>query len=322
VRAVLASGPGRFDPVEIAEPATPAGGRLLEVEAAGVCAADRMLWHGTGPWSVRWPLVPGHEILGRDLATGERLTVEVKVPCGQCRYCDTGRTNLCPHGRHIGSELPGGFAQRIALPPGALVHRVPEHLPLTAAVLAEPMACAVHAVRRAGIRAGDTVGVIGLGSVGALTVHAALRRGAGRVVAVVRTAHKAAVARLLGAEPVLVSGSGPVPDALDGGLDAVLECSGDPVAAQWALRLAVPGGRVCLYGVYQQWATVDLNQVAEFKELTLTGGHLAPGCFPEAIDLLDSVPAATVVTAVRPLDELGLALEPAQGPRIKEVVVP
>ncbi|SCL15017.1 Threonine dehydrogenase [Micromonospora nigra] len=327
MRAVLARGPGRFELVDLAAPVPPPGGRILQVEATGVCAADRMLWNGTGPWQVCWPFVPGHEILGRDILTGERLTVEVKIPCGRCRFCTAGRTNLCPHGTHLGSGLPGGFAERIALPASAVTHPVPEELPRDAAVLAEPMACAVHAVRRAAVAAGDTVAVIGLGAVGALAVIAARARSAGRVVAVVRSDAKAEVARALGAEPVPVrpvEGGSPRSgvDDLDGRMDVVIECSGDPDAAALALRLAAPGGRVCLYGVYPRPAALDLNQIAEFKELTVTGGHLAPGCFPEAIALLPHVPADLLVTGVWGLTELPRALGPAQGPRIKEVVVP
>ncbi|MGA8113815.1 MAG: alcohol dehydrogenase catalytic domain-containing protein, partial [Actinocatenispora sp.] len=168
MKAIVAHGPRRFDLAEVTRPEPLGdGGRVLAVEAAGVCAADRMLWRGTGPWQVRWPFTPGHEVLGRDVETGERFTVEVSIPCGRCPRCRAGRTNLCPHGRHVGSDVPGGFAEYVALPPDALVHRVPDDVPLAQAVLAEPLACAVHAVRRAGVSAGDTVAVIGLGAVGA-----------------------------------------------------------------------------------------------------------------------------------------------------------
>jgi threonine dehydrogenase-like Zn-dependent dehydrogenase len=295
VRAVTAHGPYAFECAGTPAPDVSPGSRLVRVEATGVCAADRMLWHGTGPWQVRWPFVPGHEILGRDAGTGERLTVEVKVPCGQCRYCRAGRGNLCPRGRHIGSSLPGGFAELLVLPPEALVHPVPDELPRAAAVLAEPMACALHAVTRAAVKAGDTVAVIGLGAVGALAVVCARARLASRVLAVVRTSEKAELAKRIGAEPVAAGGAAargvPAVEDAEGLADAVIECSGDPAAAATALALAAPGGRVCLYSVYPGPATVDLNQVSEFKELTVAGGHLAPGCFPEAIRLLAGVPA-------------------------------
>jgi erythritol/L-threitol dehydrogenase len=341
VRAVTAHGPHAFECADIPAPAVPPGSRLVRVEATGVCAADRMLWHGTGPWQVRWPFVPGHEILGRDAGTGERLTVEVKVPCGQCRYCRAGRANLCPRGRHLGSSLPGGFAELLALPPDALVHPVPVELPRAAAVLAEPMACALHAVTRAGVKEGDTVTVIGLGAVGALAVVCARARLASRVLAVVRTREKAELAERIGAEPVAaanaeravagcaepVAAGGPAASGLptvadaEGLADAVIECSGDPAAAGAAFTLAAPGGRVCLYSVYTGPATVDLNQVSEFKELTVTGGHLAPGCFAEAIGLLARVPAE-LYAAEADLADFKRVLDRPDPARVKVALVP
>ncbi len=317
MRALVAHGPGDFRLSELAEPVVPEGGRLVQVEAAGVCAADRMLWRGDGPWELCWPFVPGHELLGHDVLTGERLTVEVKIPCGGCRWCAHGRTNLCPHGSHVGSGIPGAFAERLALPSAALVHPIPEVLPLAAAVLAEPAACALHAVRRAGVQQGDTVAVIGIGAVGALAVHAARAEGASAVVAITRTPEKAALCLDLGADEALDITTGARDLA-----DVVLECSGDPTAAARALDLAAPGGTVGLYGVYRTPGALDLNQIAEHKELTIAGGHLAPGCFPDAIQLLTGVRADLIVTAVRPLDQARVALEPSSHPRLKEVLVP
>jgi 2-desacetyl-2-hydroxyethyl bacteriochlorophyllide A dehydrogenase len=317
MRALVAHGPGDFRLSEVPEPAVPEGGRLVEVEAAGVCAADRMLWRGDGPWALRWPFVPGHELLGRDAATGQRLTVEVKIPCRGCRWCASGRMNLCPNGTHVGSGIPGAFAERLMLPELAMVHPVPDALPLEAAVLAEPAACALHAVRRAGVRHGDTVAVIGIGGVGALALYTARAEGAGTVIAVTRTPEKAARALELGADEALDVTTGERDLA-----DVVVECSGDPEAAARALDLAAPGGRVGLYGVYRTRAALDLNQIAELKELTVTGGHLAPGCFPDAIRLLAGVRADLIVTRVRTLNEAVTALEPSPHPRLKEVLVP
>lgn len=310
MRAVVARGPGEFAVQDVPEPAVPPGGRLVHVEAAGVCAADRKLHTGDHPWGeLGWPFTPGHELLGHDDATGERITCEVKVPCDACRYCRGGRENLCPNGSHLGSGFAGAFAERLALPPRARVHRIPDQLPTSAAVLAEPMACAVHAVRRAGVRAGDTVTVIGLGAIGALAVHVARATGAD-VAAVVRDGAKAALARRLGADPHPAQAR------------VVVECSGSAAGAAHALELAEPGGTVCLFGVYPTTVALDVNRIAEFGELTVVGGHLAPGAFPAAIELLGDVDHDAVVTATRTLEQFEAALRPATAPRVKEVLVP
>ncbi len=311
MRAVVAHGPGAFAVEDVDEPVVAPGGKLVHVEAAGVCAADRKLHSGDHPWSeLDWPLIPGHELLGHDDATGERVTCEVKVACNACRYCRDGRDNLCPHGTHLGSSFPGAFAERLALPPGARVHRVPDGLPREAAVLAEPMACAVHAVRRAGVGRGDHVVIVGLGSIGTLAVHAAKAAGAGSVSVALRDTAKAPLARRLGADT----------DAAPARV--VIECSGSADGAARALELAEPGATVCLFGVYPQRVALDVNRISEFGELTVVGGHLAPGAFPAAIELLSTVDHEAVVTATRPLADVEIAVAPAVAPRCKEVLIP
>ena len=319
MRAIVAHGPGDF---RLEDAAEPDGGLVVEVEAAGVCAADRMLFSGRHPWGeLSWPFTPGHELLGRVVRTdgrlpvGARVTAEVKLPCGTCAACRRAEGHLCPHGRHLGSGIPGAFAERLSLPPEAVVHVVPEELSTRQAVLAEPMACALHAVRRAGVREGDRVAVAGLGGLGALAVHAARAGGAGSVTAVVRSPEKASLARALGYDDA-------VEQPEDAAFDTVLDLSGSVDAVAVLLRAVRPGGRAGVYGVYDRPLPLDLNALAEFGELTVSGGHLAPGCFPAAIDLLAGVDGDLVVTGEHPLDRLTDALVPSDRPRLKEVVRP
>jgi L-iditol 2-dehydrogenase len=319
MRAVLARGPGQFSVIDADEPAD---ALVVEVEAAGVCAADRMLWTGRHPWGrLDWPFVPGHELLGRVVATdgrvpvGTRVTAEVKLPCGTCPACCRGEQHLCPRGRHLGSGIPGAFAERVGLPPPAVVHVVPDGLAVRSAVLAEPMACALHAVRRAGVEPGDRVAVAGLGGLGALAVHAARAEGAAAVTALVRSDDKALLARDLGYDDATLQ-----PD--DASYDVVLDVSGSVDAVAALLRAVRPGGRVGVYGVYDRPLELDLNALAEFGELRVSGGHLAPGCFPDAIALLAGVDGDRVVTSTFPLERMTDALGPSARPRLKEIVVP
>lgn len=340
MKAFVAQGPGDFRFAELPTP-HPQEGALIRVEAAGVCGADRMIWHGDSPWQLEFPFTPGHELLGRieaidsdtaarwSLTVGDRVTAEVMVPCDECALCRRGRCNLCRRGRHLGSGLPGAFAEYLVLPPPARVWRVPEQLSTVAGVLAEPVACAVHAVRRAEIGPGDAVAVAGLGAIGAAAVSVAAARGA-RVLAVVTSPEKAETALRLGADrTVLRAGAAAgLLEATDGcGVDAFLECSGSREAVQLGLDATMPGGRVLLYGVYREPATVDWNTVAEFKELDVRGGHLAPdGAFGEALELLTTgaVEAEAIVTHRYPLQELERTLDgPDDGrTRLKAIVEP
>lgn len=319
MRAVVGYGPGDFRLEHIAEPD---GRTIVEVEAAGVCAADRMLYSGRHPWgTLDWPFIPGHELLGRVvsaggvLPVGTRVTAEVMLPCGLCPACTRGQTQLCRQGRHLGSGLPGAFAERLALPVEARLHVVPEQLTTRQAVLAEPMACAVHAVRRAGVQSGDRVAIAGLGGLGALAVHAARAAGAASVTAVVRSPEKASLAESLGYDAA-------TRDPAVGAYDVVLDLSGSVEAVAVLLDAVRAGGRVGVYGVYDRPLPLDLNRIAEFGELTLSGGHLAPDCFPAALALLAGVDGAAVVTGVHSLDQIVDALAPSDRPRLKEIVIP
>lgn len=327
MKAVVARGAHAFELEDVPEPGLDAAA-VLRIEAAGVCAADRMIYAGTSPWSLAFPFIPGHEIVGRveriDAPTAERwqigvgdlVTVEVMVSCGSCALCNRGRHHLCRRGRHLGSGLPGGWAERLGLPDDARVWKVPDGLAADEAILTEPLACAVHAVRRASVDPSETVVVIGVGAIGAAAIAYLSVLNVSRLVAITTSAARAAVARELGAHEVLDSSSDDAKARLEAlrdafEIDVCLDFSGSPEAVALGLDVVAPGGRVLLYGVYRQSVSIDLNAVAEFKELEIRGGHLSPGAFPEALALLASraVDARRLVTARHPLSRFRAALE-------------
>jgi threonine dehydrogenase-like Zn-dependent dehydrogenase len=332
MRAVVAHAAGDFRLEQVADPELD-GGAIVRVEAAGVCAADRMIHAGDSPWELDFPFVPGHELVGTvsaidpasathwGVAVGDRVVPEVMVPDRTCAMCRRGRTHLCRNGRHIGSSLPGGWAGQIWLPPEAVVWRVPDGLPPEEAVMAEPLACAIHAIERADPGPEDTLVISGVGAIGAAAIaYVAAARPVGSLLALVTSPERAELARELGAHDTIdvraVDPRAALAEHFDGiGPDVFVELAGRTDAVDLALDAIAPGGRIVLYGVYRERSTVDWNIVAEFKELEIRGGHLAPHSFGTALDLLAErrVDARHLVTASYRLGSIDAAMTEQRG---------
>jgi threonine dehydrogenase-like Zn-dependent dehydrogenase len=328
MKAVVAHGAADFRLEEVPEPVLD-GGAIIRIEAAGVCAADRMIYAGNSPWELSFPFTPGHENVGTiieidpasatrwGVSVGDMVVPEVMVPCGRCAMCRRERFHLCRDGRHIGSSLPGGWAERTWLPPEARVWRVPDGLVPSEAVVAEPLACGIHAIERADPQPDDALVISGIGAIGAAGLaYVRAARPVREVVALVTSPERAEVARALGADDAIdvlkTDAVAELRERFDGvGPDVYVDFSGQTESVDLGLEAIAPGGRLTLYGVYRQRASVDWNVVAEFKELEIRGGHLAPTEFGQALELLASreVDGRALVTASYPLSEVQAALD-------------
>ena len=155
-------------------PQAPAAGWVaLDIIAAGICGSDLHNFR-TGQWITRSPSIPGHELIGRvsalgggvaDLAIGDRVVADSRFWCGGCAACTAGDQHLCERLGFIGEICDGGFAEKTVLP-RRLLHRLPEDLADDAAVMAEPVAVALHAVRRLRIEHDAPVLIAGCGPIG------------------------------------------------------------------------------------------------------------------------------------------------------------
>ncbi|MCP4166949.1 MAG: alcohol dehydrogenase catalytic domain-containing protein [Chloroflexi bacterium] len=272
---------------------------VIQVEAAGICAADRKIFSGNHPWQLPDPYVPGHEYVGkivemgaqvklkRDLEEGERITAEILVPCRTCWFCHRGLYQHCDRP----GVCVGAWADYLKIPAGAIIHRVPSALAPEQVVLIEPLSCSIHAVQLADIQLGDTVVVAGLGAIGMGALQVARLKTPFTLIGVDIDDGLLEIAGQLGADHVLNPTQVDVPDAVrslsDGrGCDIYIEVSGSPQSITTGLDALRKAGRMVIFGVYGQEATVDFNIVSEFKELELAGGHLSPNTYALAIKYL------------------------------------
>ena len=239
----------RIEPREV--PAARPGEVLVRVRAVGLCGSDLHYYaHGeNGPNVLRTPTALGHEAAGVVVATGDgasahpvgtAVAVEPAIPCGRCRVCRAGRYNQCSHGHCFGSPPTDGALTRFLAVPEEFAHPVPEGLPFASAALVEPLAVAVHAIRRGGVTAGDRVLVTGAGPIGLLVLQAARAVGADEVTVTDVNADRLAHARRLGAARVRDTSREPLPPGQV--FDVLLDCSGVESALADGARVAAPRG--------------------------------------------------------------------------------
>jgi L-iditol 2-dehydrogenase len=251
-------GPGSVSLIEWPQPAAKAGWVVIEVAATGICGTDLHILAGNHRCYP--PVVLGHEYAGTvvelgngvtTLRVGDRVVVEQHAgACGSCDVCRKGMIHLCEHKRPPGWGIDGAFARYLAAP-AWLAHIVPRDVPLKVAAVCEPLAIVLTGLARLRIAAGDTVGVIGPGSLGLLTAIAARASGAGRVVIVGRTSSSArlALAGRLGFETA--DSDGVEHDVLTktGGLDAVAETTASASGIAHGIQLLKRAGQMVSLGL-------------------------------------------------------------------------
>lgn len=327
MRALVATAPGEFELEE--RPAPTGEGLPLDVCYVGLCGTDLHIVRGEHP-RARFPLVLGHEIVGRiapsaGRALGGRLAVvDPLLPCGQCAACRRRRSWVCSRLRLIGIDEDGGLASRITVLPSRL-HLVPDGVEPRVAALAEPLAVAVHAVRESALRLQGTVVVVGAGPVGLLTALAARHAGAGRVFVAEPAPQRRAVAEALGLE--LLDPADPVESLASqtrGGLaDVAFDAAAHPAVAPMLTSLVVPGGQVVIVGAYRGAAPVDLQAVM-FRGLTVVGVRVyRPEDIDAAIAMLAAgvVDADRIITSVVPPDRIDAAFAQLEdGTQVKVLV--
>lgn len=347
MRAVVAYGIGDYRCEQVPIPKAGPGEAVIRVISAGVCAADKKCFDGSGPWKPKFPCTPGHEFFGEvvelgegagdkwGLAMGDKAIAELIIPCRTCHYCYSGLYHLCVNPRIFGSAIPGGWAEYMLFPSDSTVFKVPSSVG-TEGVLIEPVACAVHAVERIGIGFGDTVVVSGMGPIGLSMLQIAKHKNPRFVVALDVDDRALAVAKRLGADYAFNVSDGAFKDAVrdltDGlGCHVYLEASGYGGSIENGIDLLRKRGRMMIYGVYSSKVAIDFTQVGEFKELELIGGHLSPNSYPTAIRLIaeGKLDSGSIITHEFALEECMDALRlKASGakeedkPAIKVVFIP
>jgi L-iditol 2-dehydrogenase len=269
------------------------------------------------------PYFPGHEYVGRvvemgegaaertSLALGDQAVAEILVPCRQCWFCHRGMYTHCDKP----GVCVGSWAEYLRVPAGAIIHFVPDDLAPEQGAIIEPLACSVHAANLAHIQLDDVVVVAGLGAIGMGILQVARLKTPQALIGLDLDEGLLAIASRLGADCVLNPARDDVPAELKGltggrGPDIYIEASGSVASLRTGLDVLRKAGRLVVFGVYGQKATVDFNLVSEFKELEIVGGHVSPNTYPLAIRYLaeDLIDWQVMVTHTYPLAQFEEAI--------------
>jgi 2-desacetyl-2-hydroxyethyl bacteriochlorophyllide A dehydrogenase len=284
MKAVVVERPHEVSYREVDAPAVGADDVLVASRAAGLCRTDIEVMTGlfTDPRWVQFPVIPGHEWAGTvvevganvdSVRAGDRVVCEGMIVCHACGPCRRGDTQWCERIEALGFHRPGGYAELVTVP-AAAVHTLPEHVSFDAGVLVEPASVVLHGLEKARPQPGETVGVIGIGTLGSLAITLLRLYSPSRLVAYGVREEELQLATSLGAtEVVRIGGDAPGPAELD----LVVNTAGAPSSIAHGAAICRPGGRVVLLGIAGAEATLTLpSDLLTGKDMALIGSLAYP----------------------------------------------
>ncbi|QJU52562.1 alcohol dehydrogenase catalytic domain-containing protein [Herbiconiux sp. KACC 21604] len=327
---------GNRELIRVDLPTTPPAPGEVQVAVAytGLCGTDLHIVHGNMDARVSTPLVFGHEMSGTVAAVGEGVTdwavgdVVTVMPLdwdGTCPACRAGNEHICQNLDFIGIDSPGALQQLWNVPERTLV-RIPTGTPLDHAALIEPVAVAVHDVRRSELQPGDRAVVIGGGPIGLLIATVARHAGAEVLVIELDEKRRAQIAALgfSTLDPREHDQREAVEEWTDGaGADVVFEVSGAAAAVLGATDLAKVRGTLVVVAIHPTPRPIDLQRVF-WRELRILGARVYQRAdFETAVQLIADgvIPAERLITRVVPLEKTAEAFADLESGRAMKILV-
>jgi D-arabinitol dehydrogenase (NADP+) len=339
VKAVVYSAPNTFQVTETPDPVAGPGEAVIRPVLTGVCGTD--LHIHSGGFFASYPLTPGHEIVGEVVALGEgvdglyrgqRVVVDNASACGHCAPCGRGLPLFCENFYSLGVNGPGGFAERVVSRADKVFPA--EDLPIDLAVLAEPLACAIHGMDVLALTPGADVVMIGSGTTGLLLAQLLLHGGAARVTVAGPTEFKLRLAESFGVDRVVQVSRNDTDGAIatlktlaPGGYDVAIDATGASPVVQHLPELVRDNGTVLVYGMCDESDRVSWSPYEIFRrQLTVKGSFAQVNCFDRSLAMLRSgrILADGLITHRFALDDYQGALDTVRSDPtcLKAVVAP
>ncbi|MBF7082506.1 alcohol dehydrogenase catalytic domain-containing protein [Desulfallas sp. Bu1-1] len=263
---------------------------LIEVKFCGICGTDHSLYHWNEAiakaYKIDFPRILGHEFAGvvsevgsevQGIKTGDRVTVNPILYCGQCSYCAEGIINVCDNRPFLGTDFDGGFAQFIAVRAQNVI-KLPDSVSFESGALMEPLCVAIHAVERVKPGLGEVAVVIGAGAIGLLILMVLKAIGVNRVIVTGLSVDKdrLQLAKSLGAETINIEEQDPVSIVKDitggRGADMVFDAAGHPSVVPQAMKMVAKHGKIGVTGLPSIPSEIMMTEVS-LKEITIIGNR-------------------------------------------------
>jgi len=305
--------------VDAPEPSPGPGQLKIKVSLAGICGTD-LKEYAYGPVMIppaKVPITMGHEFAGtvaqvgkgvKGFKVGDRVSGVGNSYCGDCYACKMGRYNLCLNQGFNGLFSDGCMAEYFILPEYSC-YKLPDSVSDELGALVEPLAVALHAIRQAHFAVGDTVAIVGDGTIGLCSLLAAKAAGASRVYVIAKHKGRGALAEKLGAAAVIYSTDGNtvkrLQDLTDGiGVNAALECVGRPDTPQLAVELTRRGGIAVIVGIFEKPGMLDFSAIT-FTEKTMVGSsiYVDEGRTAVALMMDKRIDPSPLISSVVPLKD-------------------
>ena len=262
--------PGEITFHEIPIPEAGEGQVLVRIHIIGICGSDIHVYHGKHPFT-KYPVTQGHEVSGeimalgkdvKDFTIGQKVTIEPQEYCGKCYPCTHGKYNLCEELKVMGFQTTGTASHYFAVD-ASKVTPIPENMGYEEGAMIEPLAVAVHAVRRAGDVAGLKIAVIGAGPIGNLVAQTAKGMGAAQVMVTDVSDYRLKLAKECGADFVVNTkdkefGAAMLESFGIDKADIIYDCAGNDITINQAIRCARKGSTIILVAVFADMAKADL----------------------------------------------------------------
>ena len=324
MKAALLTAPYQIGLQEVENPRLGSYDVLIKVQCVGICGSDLHTYRGTHPFR-KPPVILGHEMAGEVVEVaedvslfkkGDRVSVEPQTYCHHCPSCYQGNYNLCMNKRILGTTpWPGAFAEYVVIPEDK-VYLLPDGLSFEEGAMVEPLAVGIRAAQMAQPRIGDTVLIMGAGTIGLATLAALKEAGATRTIATDVEDFNLARAKGLGAWTTVNVGRESLAEKVKEwtrgeGVDAAVIAVGVPSLIDESLGLVRKKGRVVLVALFDDKATIDAFKIVS-TEAEVVGSWVYTGReFQAAIDLMSQgrIQTGSFITHRWPIERVGEALD-------------